>query len=85
MRFKILLFGPGVLLFLIGALTVFGGAAFSLPNMLLMALGAALAGVSFMHKRWAEPSHESKKKDATKLREKGESGDREEPQLAQTA
>jgi flagellar biosynthesis component FlhA len=67
MKIRMMLFAPGVVLFIIGTLTLFTqGNVLSIPNLVLIVLGLSLAGVSLMKNTQQGAQNNIKKKEQAK-------------------
>src|SRR5579884_799929 len=76
MKIRMMLFAPGLVLFIIGAITLFTqGTVLSIPNLVLIVLGLSLAGVSLM-KNTQQGAQKNIKKREQATRSSVESRDR---------
>jgi flagellar biosynthesis component FlhA len=67
MKIRMMLFAPGLVLFIIGAITLFTqGNVLSIPNLVLIVLGLSLAGVSLMKNTQQGAQNNIKKKEQAK-------------------
>jgi flagellar biosynthesis component FlhA len=67
MKIRMMLFAPGVVLFIIGSITLFTqGNVLSIPNLVLIVLGLSLAGVSLMKNTQQGAQNNIKKKEEAK-------------------